>query len=256
VILQPLVEKAKTEVAARQPAPAPKPAAAGPTIVKPVTSASVAAKKNIYADSEESMDDPPPPLASKKEPVKAGAASKDAAATSKSTKPGAAAPTSASAIASKKKGADEEDFGPILQVSNKSKRMEEEKGLKTLKWNFESPRPEFLNQLRLQMEAANFSRSLLSNMFQEDFKFHIKALDALQRAIDDCQEATVTNLDLILRWLTLRFFETNPTVILKAIDYMAALFAMLQAKNCHLVDYEMNAFIPYFIGKVNTKYLI
>jgi hypothetical protein len=131
--------------------------------------------------------------------------------------------------------------------------MEDEKALKTLKWSFEAPRKEFIEQLRTQMEVANFSRTLLANMFQEDFKFHIKALDLLQKAIDECQDATVSNVDLILRWLTLRFFETNPTVILKAIDYMSALFSMLSNKSYHLVDYEAYAFIPYFIGKLGDR---
>jgi hypothetical protein len=251
--LEPIIEKAKAEVAARQPAPAPKPvAAANParSVVRPDPVSSTNGKKNIYADSDEFAEDAPAAAAA---PSKSASKSAAPGKPEKDTKNVKAAPA-APAATTKKKGAEDEDFGPTLQVSNKAKRMEDEKALKTLKWSFEAPRKEFIDQLRTQMEVANFSRTLLANMFQEDFKFHIKALDLLQKALDDCQDAIVSNVDLILRWLTLRFFETNPTVILKAIDYMSALFTMLNTvKNYHLVDYEANAFIPYFIGKLGDR---
>jgi cytoskeleton-associated protein 5 len=126
--------------------------------------------------------------------------------------------------------------------------------LKTLKWNFDVPRKEFIDQLSNQMEVAQFNRTLLFQMFHADFKYHIIALQSLTKSIDDLADATLSNLDLILRWLTLRFFETNPTVILKAIEYMQALFTMLaNVKGYHLIDYEANAFIPYFIGKLGDS---
>ena len=179
--------------------------------------------------------------------------SSSAPATSSSSSSSSSASTSASAVAAKKKAAagEDEDFGPCMQASsNKTKRMEEEKALKTLKWNFDVPRKEFIEQLRSQMETAQFSRSLLVQLFHDDFKYHTSALQTLIKALDECQDATVSNLDLILRWLSLRFFETNPTVILKAIDYMQALFTMLATqRGYHLVDFEASAFLPYLIGK-------
>jgi cytoskeleton-associated protein 5 len=189
----------------------------------------------------------------------AAASSAKPAATNAASKPGIGGPsssstaTSASAVAAKKKaaaGGDDDDFGPCMQVSNKTKRMDEEKALKTLKWNFDAPRKEFVEQLRFQMETAQFSRSLLVQLFHDDFKYHTNALQTLHRALDECQDATLSNLDLILRWLSLRFFETNPTVMLKAIEYMQALFGMLATQRAyHLSDYEASAFVPYLIGK-------
>ena len=137
-----------------------------------------------------------------------------------------------------------------MQVSNKQKRVDEEKALKTLKWNFDVPRKEFIEQLKTQMEQAAFSRTLMTQLFHDDFKYHIMALQTLTKAIDDLSDATISNLDLLLRWLTLRFFETNPTVILKAIEYMQSLFNMLANKSYHLLEYEAAAFVPYFITKL------
>ena len=237
-IVQPLIEKARSEYSAKQaPAPVPKPANSGPKITKPVE------RKDLYADSpEESMEEmaQPPPVEKKKETAKA----KDEKAKKEAEKK----PSTANA---KKKTGDDEDLGPIMQISNKTKRMEDEKSLKTLKWNFDVPRKDYIDLLRQQMDAAGFNRTLLSQLFHDDFKYHIIALQTLTKALDELPDATLTNLDLILRWLTLRFFETNPTVILKAIDYMNALFQMLlNVKMYHLSDYEANAFMPYFIGKL------
>ena len=128
--------------------------------------------------------------------------------------------------------------------------MDEEKALKTLKWNFDVPRKEFVEQLKLQLETC-VNRTLLIQLFHDDFKHHITALQTLQKSIDDSPDAIISNCDLILRWLTLRFFETNPTVILKAIEFMQALFNMLASRQHTLIDFEAAAFVPYFITKVN-----
>lgn len=130
--------------------------------------------------------------------------------------------------------------------------MDEEKALKTLKWNFDVPRKEFVEQLKTQLEPC-VNRALLTQMFHDDFKHHINALQTLQKCIDDSVDAVISNCDLILRWLTLRFFETNPTVIVKAIEFMQALFNMLASRQHALVDYEAAAFIPYFITKVTAN---
>jgi cytoskeleton-associated protein 5 len=127
--------------------------------------------------------------------------------------------------------------------------MDDEKSLKVLKWNFDVPRKEFVEQLKMQIEPC-VNRTLLVQMFHDDFKHHINALQTLLKATDDASDATISNLDLLLKWLTLRFFETNPTVIVKAIDYMQALFTMLASKQYLLIDFEANAFMPYFITKV------
>jgi cytoskeleton-associated protein 5 len=122
-----------------------------------------------------------------------------------------------------------------MQISNKTKRMEDERTLKTLKWNFDVPRKEFVEQLKTQIETVGFNRTLMTQLFHDDFKFQLNALVIFTKALDECADATISNLDLILRWLLLRFFETNPTVILKAIGYMIALFNMLSARNYHLL---------------------
>lgn len=48
-----------------------------------------------------------------------------------------------------------------------------------LKWNFTTPREEFVEQLRDQMNTAGVNKTLITNMFHPDFKFHLKAIDSL-----------------------------------------------------------------------------
>ncbi len=194
---------------------------------------------------ETAYDEPAAP-----EPAAPAAGAKKPAAQKKEL-PGKKAPEP------KKKG-EEEDAGPLMQVSDKQKRMNEERALKTLKWNFDVPRKEFVEQLRNQIEAAGFNKALTTQLFHDDFKVQQTALATLTRAISECSEAVISNLDLILRWLSLRFFETNPTVMLKAIEFQLCLFAMVIESRTHLSDFEANGFIPYFIGKLrfNLNFII
>lgn len=48
-----------------------------------------------------------------------------------------------------------------------------------MKWNFTSPREEFVELLKDQMTVANVNKTLIANMFHADFRFHLKAIDAL-----------------------------------------------------------------------------
>lgn len=65
-------------------------------------------------------------------------------------------------------------------------------------------------------------------------------------------DATIGCLDLILKWFTLRFFDTNTTVLMKVLEYLKLMFAMLNRENYHLTEYEANSFVPYLILKVSA----
>jgi len=63
-------------------------------------------------------------------------------------------------------------------------------------------------------------------------------------------EACVSNIDLILKWHTLRFFDTNTTVLMKQLEYLQVLLSMAAAERYHLHELEAVSFIPYLINKV------
>ncbi|XP_076762978.1 msps cytoskeleton-associated protein 5 [Xylocopa sonorina] len=194
------------------------------------------------------------PLSSKKQPpegnsqkvVKSAGAVKAAKATVKpkqnqaTSKPGSA-----------RKKDDDIDTSPLLAINNlKHQRLLDEQKLKVLKWNFTTPREEFVELLKDLMTAANVNKTLLTNMFHSDFRYHLKAIEALTENLPDNNKALVSNLDLILKWLTLRFFDTNPSVLLKGLEYLRMVFNLLIEHQYHMLENEAASFIPYLIIKI------
>lgn len=149
-----------------------------------------------------------------------------------------------------RKEAEDVDTSPLLQVNNlKQQRALDEQRLRILRWDFTTPRAEFITQLKDQMTTAGLNRQLISNMFHQDFKFHIKAIDSLNEDLACNLQACIANLDLILKWLTIRFFDTNPSVIMKAMDYLQQVFQCVTDDGYHLQDHEVNSFMPFLITK-------
>uniref|UniRef100_A0A7N8X4P1 Cytoskeleton associated protein 5 n=1 Tax=Mastacembelus armatus TaxID=205130 RepID=A0A7N8X4P1_9TELE len=146
---------------------------------------------------------------------------------------------------------DEDRSGPIFTLipNAKEQRIKEEKQLKILKWNFITPRDEYVEQLKTQMSTC-FAKWLQDELFHLDFQRHVKAIGVMIERLESESEATIGCLDLILKWFTLRFFDTNTTVLMKVLEYLKLLFAMLNRENYHLTEYEANSFVPYLILKV------
>uniref|UniRef100_A0A672P2B4 TOG domain-containing protein n=1 Tax=Sinocyclocheilus grahami TaxID=75366 RepID=A0A672P2B4_SINGR len=150
---------------------------------------------------------------------------------------------------------DEEDkSGPIfiLVPNGKEQRIKEEKTLKILKWNFNTPRDEYVEQLKTQMSTC-LAKWLQDELFHFDFQRHVKAIGAMIERMEAECEAVIGCLDLILKWFTLRFFDTNTSVLMKALEFLKLLFTMLSRKNYQLNDYEASSFIPYLILKVGES---
>lgn len=158
----------------------------------------------------------------------------------------------AAATAATKKQADEEiDTSPMLTVNNlKNQRMLDEQKLKVLKWNFTTPREEFIDLLRDQMMAANVNKGLMANMFHADFRYHLKAIDTLLEDLPSNARALICNLDLVLKWVSLRFYDTNPSVLLKGLEYLNVVFERLAEQQYDLAEAEGSCFIPHLLIKI------
>lgn len=152
----------------------------------------------------------------------------------------------------KKEDKDVDSSPPYSANKLKNTRFRDEAKLKLLKWNFAVPRPEFVEQLKDQMESAGFNKSLMAQMFHNDFKQHLKAIEMLTGHTESDLEGLISNLDLLLKWMTLRFFETNPSVILKGLEYLTLVFCVLSEsdESYNLHDIEASSFIPYLITKI------
>ncbi|XP_056908660.1 cytoskeleton-associated protein 5 isoform X5 [Takifugu flavidus] len=194
-------------------------------------------------------EEPAPPSPSK---------DKDSSAIKKKPSKGKAAAGGPQGTAGKKpaaKNLNEEDrSGPIFTLipNAKEQRIKEEKQLKILKWNFMTPRDEYVEQLKAQMSTC-FAKWLQDELFHLDFQRHVKAIGLMIERLESESEATISCLDLILKWFTLRFFDTNTTVLMKVLEYLKLLFAMLTRENYHLTEYEANSFLPYLLLKVGES---
>ncbi|EEZ99362.1 protein mini spindles [Tribolium castaneum] len=193
------------------------------------------------------MQPAPKKTVEKEEKVVRG--TKPVANSKNAVKPKGAASTTK--VTTNKKKDEDIDTSPLMVVNNmKHQRTIDESKLKVLKWNFTTPREEFVELLRDQMTAANVNKTLISNMFHNDFGYHIKALDSLMEDLNDNSAALIANLDLILKWLTLRFFDTNPSVVFKGLEYLHSVFNVLIESNYRLLENEASAFLPYLVIKI------
>lgn len=145
---------------------------------------------------------------------------------------------------------DDADMTSFVANNLKEGRHQDERNLKVLKWNFTTPREEFYLLLKDQMASANWGKGLITYCFHNDFKLHIKAIDLFAECLNNDTDATIANVDLILKWLALRFFDTNPSVLLKGLEYLQQLFPVLNDCGYKLHDFEASSFIPYIVLKL------
>uniref|UniRef100_A0A0A1WXY4 Cytoskeleton-associated protein 5 n=1 Tax=Zeugodacus cucurbitae TaxID=28588 RepID=A0A0A1WXY4_ZEUCU len=165
-------------------------------------------------------------------------------------KGGAANAADKSGGSSRKKDEDV-DTSPLLAINNsKNQRLIDEQKMRVLKWTFTTPREEFIELLREQMTTANVNKGLMANMFHDDFRYHLKVIEALNEDLPNNSKALVCNLDLILKWLSLRFYDTNPSVLLKGLEYLNQVFQTLVEMEYILAENEGSAFIPHLLLKL------
>lgn len=163
--------------------------------------------------------------------------------------PKSAAPSKA--VSSSRKKDEDVDTSPLLSTNNlKNQRMLDEQKLKVLKWSFTTPREEFTELLRDQMTTAGLNKNLLANMFHEDFRYHLKVIEALQDDLAPNSKPLICNLDLILKWISLRFYDTNPSVLLKGLDYLNVVMQMLISNEYDLTETEGSSFLPHLLIKL------
>lgn len=186
------------------------------------------------------------PIVEEPKPVRGGGGG----GTNKVTKAVISKPGSTSAASSRKKE-EEIDMSPFFQVNNlKQQRFLDEQKLKILKWTFTTPREEFTDLLKEQMTTANVNKGLTANMFHDDFRYHLKVIDTLIEDLPNNTQGQICNLDLILKWLSLRFYDTNPSVLLKGLDYLNFMFQTLRDTRYTLTDNEGSSFIPHLLTKI------
>ena len=72
--------------------------------------------------------------------------------------------------------------------------------------------------------------------------------------MDAHKDAVIGCLDILLRWVTLRFFDTNTTMNLKCLELLHVLFGGLVESGYRMSDYEASSFLPYLVQKVRLPH--
>ena len=151
-----------------------------------------------------------------------------------------------------KKDPVEEDTTPPLIVGigkeSREQRLKDDLCHKLLKWNFDVPSRDHIQQLNEEMETV-CSKSLHKSLFHSDFKFHLQAIDKLSSFLTPPnRHVVVANVDLILKWSSLRFFDSNPAVIFKVLDLIYLILKLCNDGMFKLSDAEASSFLPYMIS--------
>lgn len=157
----------------------------------------------------------------------------------------------------------EDATAPILTSEPRAKQI---RAKKENRWQFDTPRSDVIDGLRAQFDA-NMSPELTALLFstsQYAERDRLNGLSILNECLGspelcaskynidyaDMKKRYVANLDLILKYLTIRFFDTNTSMLIKCLDITQNLVAVLDEEGVNLTEYEAVSFLPFLINKV------
>jgi cytoskeleton-associated protein 5 len=159
------------------------------------------------------------------------------------------------------------NFANILVTDFKAKeqRAAADKGI--LKWNFESPRKDLTDHLAEQCSTV-FSTEFHALLFSNEHYKERDHMNGLTRLCDelnsrhtneiacgltsaDLKQRYLSCSDMLLKYITIRFFDTNTTILLKVLEFLELLFTTMEEESYLLSDYEASCFLPFLINKVS-----
>jgi cytoskeleton-associated protein 5 len=146
---------------------------------------------------------------------------------------------------------------PFLVADFKYKEIRGNADRGVNKWVFDSPRRELLDLLAEQA-SHNLSPDACKLLFssdhykEKDFLAGIKLLDDFIRSdgFGKKHELCIANCDIVLKYLTIRFFDTNTTILIKCFDFLEHFLSILDEAAYSFNEYEASCFIPFFVQKL------
>ena len=109
-----------------------------------------------------------------------------------------------------------------------------------------------LAEAELKTALAPYVRSdVHALLFGTGFKAHMSAVEHLEACLETSPELVPGNLDLLLRWVVLRFCEQAPNTqsLLRVLDLTRSLLAVVKAQGERLSDQEAALFLPALVDK-------
>ncbi|KAM3584347.1 hypothetical protein VKS41_003168 [Umbelopsis sp. WA50703] len=177
--------------------------------------------------------------------------------------PTSRSPAQSAAMSPASSSTPDDSAAPILTAEPGQKLV---RAKKENRWQFESPRQDVLDSLQSQI-GSNFSPSLIRLMFSKsqhadrDFLAALNMLDeclvdpelcSTKYRVDfsDMKQRYIANADLVFKYLTIRFFDTSTSMLIKCLDLTEHLIAVMEEESYHLSEYEATSFLPFLINKV------
>jgi len=107
-------------------------------------------------------------------------------------------------------------------------------------WAFKGgPTPAHIQHLAEQMKKC-VNADLHAKLFCKDFRKHREALTEMIGYVETYKELeTKQNLDVLLKYSTLRLYDANDSTLKKTVEFLRALFDVLDSADYHLSDYEV-----------------
>ncbi|ORY05948.1 ARM repeat-containing protein [Basidiobolus meristosporus CBS 931.73] len=155
---------------------------------------------------------------------------------------------------------------PILTSDARAKSTRADKDRNQNKWVFDAVRQDLVDLLTDQMRP-HFNPDIHKLLFSMEHNRDRDMLSGLT-ALDDCianrhyaqdrfgldfedlKERYIANSDTLLKYTTLRFYDTNTSLSLKTLDFLEHLISLLDEDGYHLSEYEASAFLPQLINKL------
>ncbi|XP_024396661.1 protein MOR1 [Physcomitrium patens] len=102
----------------------------------------------------------------------------------------------------------------------------------------------------IEVDIVKFFREdLQKKLLSPDFKKQIEGLDILQRAIPTQTKEIIEILDVIFRWMSIRFAESNTTCLLKVFDFLFGLVEGLKGEAYIFSEFEASILFPCLVEK-------
>ncbi|KAI4304346.1 hypothetical protein MLD38_039873 [Melastoma candidum] len=133
-------------------------------------------------------------------------------------------------------------------ISIKDSNKEERERIIVRKFKFEELRAEQIQDLENDM-MRYFREDLHRRLLSPDFKRQVDGLEILQKGLPSVMKEIIEVLDVLLKWIVLRFCESNTTCLLKVLEFLPDLFHWLRDVDYTLTESEAAIFLPCLMEK-------
>ncbi|OAF69892.1 Cytoskeleton-associated protein 5 [Intoshia linei] len=99
----------------------------------------------------------------------------------------------------------------------------------------------------------NFSESLAANMVSNDFSLNVKAFTTLNEELTLNLTKTFLVIDLIVKWINVRWLDTNTTVTLRTLEFLELFVSKMIAESKNITDSDASNLIPGLLIKIGDS---